>query len=191
MSTMAPPPPAPVPSALMTAEEFARQYANQRAELVKGRVVELPMPNLKHGKVCNWVSFYLTQFVVKHDLGHVMTNNSWVVVKRGPDTVRGADILFISYGRLPKGKVPEGLLDVIPELVFEVRSPTDRWTDMIAKMLEYLSAGVSVVVILDPKTESASVFRPDDRQVIFEAADTLTVPDVLPGFEVAVRSFFE
>jgi Uma2 family endonuclease len=175
MSTMAPPPPAPAPPGLLTAEEFARQYANRRAELVKGRVVELPMPHMKHGKVCNWVSFYLTQFVIQHDLGHVMTNDSWVVVKRGPDTVRGADILFVNYARLPKGKVPDGLLDVVPELVFEVRSP----------------AGVSVVVILDPKTESASVFRPDDRQVIFEANDTLTVPDVLPGFAAPVRAFFE
>jgi Uma2 family endonuclease len=191
MSTMAPPPPAPAQPGLMTAEEFARQYANRRAELVKGRVVGLPMPSMKHGKVCNWVSFYLTQHVVKNDLGHVMTNDSWVVTKRGPDTVRGSDILFVSYTRLPKGQIPEGLLEVVPELVFEVRSPSDRWTDMIAKMLEYLSAGVSVVIILDPRTESATVFRPDDRQVIFEADQTLTVPDVFPGFEVTVRKFFE
>jgi len=87
--------------------------------------------------------------------------------------------------------VPEGLLDVVPELVFEVRSPSDLWTDMIAKMLEYLSAGVSVVVILDPKTKSASVFRPSDRQDVIEADGTLTVPDVLPGFAVPVRSLFE
>jgi Uma2 family endonuclease len=191
MSAMAPPPPAPAPPALLTAEEFARRYATRRAELVKGRVVELPMPNMKHGKVCYRVTMALGTFVEPRDLGHVMTNDSWVVTQRGPDTVRGSDILFVSYGRLAKGKVPEGLLDVVPELVFEVRSPSDRWTDMIAKMLEYLSAGVSVVVILDPKTESASVFRPDDRQVIFEAADTLTVPDVLPGFAVPVRALFE
>ena len=112
-------------------------------------------------------------------------------MRRGPDTVRGSDILFISYGRLPKGEVPDGLLDVVPELVFEVRSPSDLWTDMIAKMLEYLAAGVSVVVILDPKTKSASVFRPDDRPDIFEATDTLIVADVLPGFAIPVRTFFE
>lgn len=188
MSTIAPP---PAPPALLTAEEFAQRYADQRAELVKGRVVELPMPHLKHGKVCYRVTMALGAFVEAHDLGHVMTNDSWVVVERGPDTVRGSDVCFIGYAKLPKGKVPDGLLDVIPDLVFEVRSPSDRWTDMIAKMLECLGAGVPVVVILDPRTESASVFRPDDRQVIFEASDTLTLPDVLPGFAVPVRSLFE
>jgi Uma2 family endonuclease len=191
MSTMAPPPPAPTPPALLTAEEFAQQYADRRAELVRGRVVELPMPQMKHGKVCYRVTMALGTFVEPRDLGHVMTNDSWVVTKRGPDTVRGSDILFVSYARLPKGKVPEGLLNVVPELVFEVRSPSDLWTDVIAKMLEYLSAGVSVVVILDPKTESASVFRPNDRQDVIEADGTLTIPDVLPGFAVPVRTLFE
>ena len=62
---------------------------------------------------------------------------------------------------------------------------------MIAKAIEYLVAGVVAVVLLDPKTESASVFRSDTRQEIFEANQTLVVPDVLPGFEVLVKKFFE
>ena len=76
MSTMAPPGPVPAPPALMTAEEFARDYADQRAELVKGRVVELPMPHMKHGKVCYRVTMSLGMFVEPRDLGHVTTNDS-------------------------------------------------------------------------------------------------------------------
>ena len=57
-------------------------------------------------------------------------------------------------------------------------------------MLDYIRAGVPVVVILDPKTRSASVFRNQDRQDIFEADEILTVPDVLPGFAVPVASLF-
>jgi Uma2 family endonuclease len=185
MSTMAPPP------ALITAEDFAVYYPRHQVELVGGRVVSTQQPSLREGSICNRVAYHLGQYVDTYDLGHVAINDSWVVTKRGPDTVRGSDILFVSYARLPKGKVPEGLLNVVPELVFEVRSPSDLWTDMIAKMLEYLSAGVAVVVILDPKTESASVFRPDDRQDVIEADGTRTIADVLHGFAVSVRSLFE
>ncbi|MBX9622930.1 MAG: Uma2 family endonuclease [Gemmataceae bacterium] len=176
---------------LLTADEFARRYAGRRVELVLGRVVEVPVSFPKHGKVCHRVSQALGNFVDAHDLGHVVINDSWVVVERDPDTARGPDVAFFSYARLPKGPIPDGLLPVVPELVFEVRSPTDRWTRMIAKMLEYTAAGVAVVVILDPKTASASVFRSDDRQDIFEAGDELTLPDILPGFSVPVRKFFE
>jgi Uma2 family endonuclease len=177
--------------ALLTAEEFAERYAGQRVELVRGQVVELPMPFWKHGKVCYRITMALGSFVESRDLGHVMTNDSWVVVEHDPDTVRGSDVFFCSYSRLPKGKVPDGLIEVVPELVFEVRSPSDRWNRAIAKKSEYLDAGVSVVVILDPKTEAAWAFRPNGREVISEGEDLLVVPDVLPEFSVPVRALFE
>jgi Uma2 family endonuclease len=62
---------------------------------------------------------------------------------------------------------------------------------MVAKMLEYIAAGVAVVIILDPKTKSASVFRGEDRQDIVEANEDLTLPDILPGLSVRVARFFE
>ena len=72
-----------------------------------------------------------------------------------------------------------------------MRSPSDLWTDALGKMLDYIRAGVQVVVILDPNTESASVFRSGTRQETFEKDQALTIPDVLPGFEVPVARFFE
>jgi Uma2 family endonuclease len=182
--------PTPAP-ALMTAEEFAARYENQRVELVRGRVVEIPMASPKHGMVCARTSALLLNFVDAHGLGRVMTNDSLFVTERNPDSTRGTDVCFLSYTRLPKGPMPEGLLDVLPELVFEVRSPSDRWTKVVAKAMEYLEAGVLVVVILDPKSESATVYRPDEREKAIERDGTLTVHDVLPGFEVPVRKFFE
>jgi Uma2 family endonuclease len=55
------------------------------------------------------------------------------------------------------------------------------------------TAGVAInqSVILDPPTESASAFRPGTRRETFEKDHTLTLPDVLPGFEVPVARFFE
>jgi len=48
-----------------------------------------------------------------------------------PDKVRGADVSYYSFGGLPPGPLPEGYLDVVPELVFEVRSSTDRWARVV------------------------------------------------------------
>jgi len=184
-------PNAPTTTPLLTAEEFAKQYEGQRVELVKGRVVEMDMPFLKHGKVCYRATMALGKYTELHDCGHVMTNDSWIVVEHDPDTVRGSDVCFFSYSRLPKGEVSEGLLNVVPELVFEVRSPSDRWKKLIAKTSQYLDAGVQVVVVLDPTSKSASVFRPDERHATFEVDQTLVLPDVLPDFSVPDRSFFE
>jgi len=82
-------------------------------------------------------------------------------------------------------------LPVVPELVFEVRSPTDRWGPILAKVAEYLEAGVTVVCVLDQMTERCNLYRAEEAIEVFTAEQELTVPDVLPEFRVAVRRFFE
>jgi Uma2 family endonuclease len=120
-----------------------------------------------------------------------LCNDSGVITERGPDTVRGADVAFYTYARAPKGPLPEGYLPVVPERVVEVVSPSDRWPKVLAKVAEYLGAGVSVVVVLDGERTSAMVFHDDGTTRTLSADDELTLPDLLPGFSVVVRRFFE
>lgn len=190
MSTLTALPVAAAPPTLLTADEFTTRYANRHAELVKGVVKEYPVPYQKHGKMCFTVGHLIGNYLDEHDIGHATSNDSWVRTGSNPDTVRGGDICFFSYDRLPKGSVPEGLLPVAPDLIVEVLSPTDRWNAVFAKVSEYLDAGVRVVVVLDTKSASASVYRSDELQQIFHNGDELTLPDVLPGFSVAVARLF-
>ena len=189
MSAVLTPPPAA--TGLLTLAEFFARYGDQRYELVRGRAVEVPMPGFRHGKVCIRVGRLLCEFADAGDLGHVVGNDTLVRTRTNPDGARGMDVCFVSYARLPKDAVPDGPLEVVPELVVEVRSPSDRWTDVLGKAIEYLDAGVTAVVILDPPTRSAAVYRSDVRSETFEPDETLTLPDVLPGFSVPVAQFFE
>ncbi len=182
----------PIP-ALMTAAEFVKNHGDDPAvELVKGRLVRYPMPGVKHGEVCLNAGSILRDFVKKHGLGRVVSNDTFIRTATDPDSYRGADITFISYSVLPQDQEsPDGPLERAPELVIEVRSPTDRLNRMTAKATEYLEAGVAVVVILDPKTESAAAFRIDELPQRFSNGDALTFADILPGFTTPVRAFFE
>jgi Uma2 family endonuclease len=187
------PPPQPAP-ARMTAEEFGIRHAGDHVEYINGKVREIPMAGGKHGKICNWVAFYLMQHVVANDLGHMFINDTFVKVptKDDPERVYGPDVCFISYDRLAKGaEVPAGILPVIPDLVIEVRSPFDTWTQVFTKIVDYLAAGVPIAVFIDPATRSASVCGEPFGQRMFGPADTLTLPEVLPGFSVPVAKFFE
>jgi Uma2 family endonuclease len=189
-STTQPLPPVPMAPASprLSIDEFTARHAGQRVELVKGIVKELPMTGTRHGYICTLIAAQLFQHVVSNKLGRVMSNDTWVVT--GPDSVRGGDVIYCSFDRLPPGDLPDGPLSVPPELVVEVRSPSDRWSDIFTKVGEYLRIGVNAVVVLDPATESASVYRPDVLQQIFRKTDTLTLPDVLPGFAVPVAQLF-
>jgi Uma2 family endonuclease len=193
MSTTAAPaaPASSTPVTLLTAEEFAQRYGGQRVELVKGVVKELPMPFPKHGKVCATIARLVGNYVAERDVGHVMSNDSFVKTRSHPDTVRGADVSYYSYERLAKGAVPDGLLPVAPDLVVEVRSPSDGWSAIFTKVGEYLGAGVPVVIVLDGVSQTASVYRPEELQQIFHNGDELVVPELLPGFAVRVSRLFE
>ncbi|HTU19860.1 MAG TPA: Uma2 family endonuclease [Gemmataceae bacterium] len=181
-----------IEKALMTAEEFLRLPNDGRLrELVRGRVVYMNVPAPRHGQICVKVVRLIGNFADEYHLGHVVSNDSGVPTERGPDTVRGADVAFYSYSRVPPGPFPQGYLPVVPELVFEVRSPTDRWSPILAKVAEYLEAGVSVVCVLDQMTERCHVYRNEEEIQVFLTEQDLTIPDVLPEFRVVVRRFFE
>jgi Uma2 family endonuclease len=190
-TTVAPSAPPAVSAPLLTAEEFARQYRGERVELVKGVVKELPMAFPKHGMICATICYLLLDHALKHALGRVMSNDSFTKTESHPDTVRGPDVSFYSYERLPRGEVPDGLLSVQPDLAVEVRSPSNSWSAIFTKVGEYLEAGVRAVLVLDSVTLTASVYRQHEFQQIFHNGDDLVLPDVLPGFAVPVRRLFE
>jgi len=175
---------------LLTAEEYGRLPDDGTpTELVRGRVVRMNMPIPRHGQICAQVVYLLRRYFEDHPLGHVLCNDTGVVTERGPDTVRGPDVAFYSYVRVPPGPLPRTYLTVVPELVFEVRSPTDRWRAILTKVGEYLTAGVGVVCVLDEVRETIHVWTDDEERVLRED-QALELPDILPGFSVPVRRFF-
>jgi Uma2 family endonuclease len=177
---------------LLTAEEFAeRPEPGCPEELVRGRIVPMPTPKPRPGEICSRAVRILGNHAEDHDLGRVLSNDTGVVTERGPDTVRGADVCFYSYARLPKGPLPDRYLDTPPDLVIEVLSPSDRWPKVLAKVAEYLDAGTTVVVVLDDQRRLAHVYRADGTTRLLGAEEELTIPDVLGEFRVPVERFFE
>ena len=159
---------------LLTAEEYALLPDNGRpTELVRGRVVEMNTPYPRHGYYCSLVNRIIGNFVEEHGLGRVMSNDSGVITERGPDTVRGADVAYYSYQRLPQGPLPEAYLPVVPELIVEVRSPSDRTGPIMRKVVEYLESGVSFVCLLDTRAETLTVYQQDASERVLTTGDEL------------------
>ena len=177
---------------LLTIEEYlSLPDGDVPNELVRGRIVPLAIPFPRHGEICSQIIYLVYRYLDVDDLGHLVSNNSAIITERHPDTVHGADIAFYSYQRAPRGPLPDGYLDVVPELVFEVRSPGDRWGWILAKVGEYLEAGVTVVCVLDQMTERCQVYRSNEDMKVFTSEQELILPDVLPEFRAVVRRFFE
>ena len=177
---------------LITAEQFAAHPdPGYPEELVRGRIVPMPMPKPRHGQICVRACYLLYSHIDTKNLGHLLCNDTGVITERSPDTARGADISFYSYARVPKGPLPDRYLDIPPDLVVEVLSPSDRWPKVLAKVAEYLDAGTTVVLVLDDERRLAHVYRADAAPRMLAADDELSIPDLLDDFSVKVGRFFE
>jgi Uma2 family endonuclease len=176
---------------LLTAEAFfSLPDDGQVYELVRGCSVMMVRPGYRHGKVCNLVGHVLRTFVMEHDLGEVINNDAGVITERNPDTVRGPDVAFYSYARVPREADPVGYPAAAPEIVFEVLSPHDRWPAVLGKAAEYLDAGVLVVCVLEPELRSATVCRAAHPPQTLTADNELLLPELHPGFRVPLARFF-
>jgi Uma2 family endonuclease len=180
---------------LLTLDEYARlPNLGRPNELILGKVVEMNVPAGSHGKYLLNIGRALGRYLDQHDVGH-LTGEVGVITRREPDSLRAPDVAFYSYARLPAGEVPEGYWQVSPELAFEVRSRYDRWVEIVAKVGEFLSAGVLVVAVLDPPERKLHVYSADRPTLIlaenelFQVGDFL--PDILPECTLAVRDFLK
>lgn len=184
--------PALLAEKLITAEEYAELADTSRCtELVRGRIVEMTPPRPRHGRTCVRISTLLQVFVEAHGLGQVFGNDTGVITERGPDTVRGADVSYYSFSRFPADVTLDDYPPGPPELVVEVKSPTDRWSEIAVKVAEYLNVGVDVVCILDPADRTAVIHGSDAPPRTLSADETLEFPTILPGFNVPARKLFE
>ncbi|MFQ5676691.1 MAG: Uma2 family endonuclease, partial [bacterium] len=114
--------PSLIDSKIITGEELLEMGDIGPCELIEGRIVPMSPAGAKHGRIEVKLVRLLEDFVEARNLGWVMGGEVGIFTKRQPDSVRGADVLFISKKRLTK--IPErGFLEVAPELVVEVRSP--------------------------------------------------------------------
>lgn len=180
---------------LLTIDEYARLPAGDApTELVRGRIIEMNIPRPRHGQVCGAITIIVGNFVRRRKLGRVMCNDAGVITQRDPDTLRGPDVAYFSYNRVPPGRIdPRTYLDVVPEVVFEVRSADDRTSQVLEKVAEYLQAGVPCVCVFDILDDSVSVYEAsaDSPIRVLRGDDELSLPQIHAEFRVPVREFFE
>ena len=177
---------------LLTAEDFmAADLGEGNFELVRGEIVELPPAMPKHGVVCANVAGSQWDYGRRSGYGYALSNDSAVVTERDPDTVRGPDVCFYSHARLPRAEVAKGLPPVPPDLAVEVLSEWNTDREMSRKRREYFDAGVRLVWMIDPTERTVHAYTATDHFTTHGVGDILDGGEVLPGFRLPIREWFE
>lgn len=174
----------------LTGEEMFAMGDIGRAELIKGALIRLAPAGHPHGFIEFNFGRIVGTFVHQHKLGRVMGGEVGIYTGRNPDTVRGADVAFISNERLAQVQ-SQSYLDVAPELIVEVLSPDDRWSEVTEKLEEYFAINVKPVWVADPRRQQVYVYRSVTEIERLTVEDKLTGGEILPGFKVPLAELFE
>lgn len=176
---------------LMTADELLCMPKDGcRYELVRGELRKMSPAGYEHGKVAMRLGWRLAQHVEQNGLGTVSAAETGFLLSSAPDTVRAPDVAFVNSERIAAlGETP-GFWPGAPDLAVEVVSPGDTYTEVEEKAIEWLEAGSSLVIVVDPRKRTATVYRSLDDIVILTQRDTLDGGDVVSGWSMKVGELF-
>lgn len=176
---------------LVTADDLLRPpYASMRCELLDSEVSQRAPTGEAHAFLANRFGRVLSIHVDTRHLGRVYSTELGFRIRRDPDTVRAPDVLFVIANRLRAGPPSSGFLEMAPDLVVEVVSPNDTAAEVQREMEDWLAAGVRLVWVVYPETESVVVYRSRTDHALLKIDDTLDGGDVLPGFSVPLKEIF-
>ncbi len=150
----------------------------------------MPPPGDIHGAIESNIGTELKIQGERRGLGKARSGGVGVILRKDPDRVVGPDAVFVCQSSLPIQTSKEGYLETIPDLVVEVRSKNDTGPEIARKVQDYLKAGVRAVWVSDPGKRTVTIHRPGQKAKVLHENDVVTIPDIIPGFELPVRDVF-
>jgi len=161
---------------------------NRHYELIDGTLVEKAM-GFRESMIAIAVATMMGTFTSSRNLGLVTGSDGTLSISTG--LVRIPDVTYISWARLPGGKIPsEPVPDVVPDLAVEVLSAGNTAKEMRRKRAEYFRAGVRLVWEVDLKTRTVSVYESAERFSVLAETQVLGGGAVLPGFSLPLSDLF-
>lgn len=174
---------------LITAEELFDLGEAGRCELVNGEIIHMAPAGAEHGDVALEIAYRIKTHVDAHRLGKVYAAETGFVLRRNPDVVRAPDVAFVRRERVPRGP-KRGFLEGAPDLAVEVVSPSDRHSDLMAKVQQWLTGGAVSVWAVDPINRSLDVYRSGGQILRYVTGQEVADEPALPGFVLKLDELF-
>lgn len=164
-------------------------------EIMDGEIKELPSPSVRHQRVSGKLFRHLLEQGEEKGYGILLDAPLDVLISRNPLRTRQPDLLFISKER---GGVEETLIlqdriEIAPDLVVEILSPSDTATEWRGKLQDYARLGVRELWAVDPQDASVEVLLNEKGQWLSQGiftGDTSIKSAVLPHLKLTAHQVF-
>jgi Uma2 family endonuclease len=167
-------------------EKLQAEHPDYRMELVDGKIIIMSPSGYESDEVALEFGAQLRNWVRPRKLGRVTGSSAGFDLPNS--NVRAPDISFVIAERLRRS--PRSYAELAPDLMVEVKSPTDTIKSLRDKIKNFLSLGTKVGILVNPEKHTVEIYRSGEGAIILGDGDVLTVPDLLPGWEVTVADLW-
>jgi len=164
-------------------ERLCRQYSELRLELTStGELIVMPGTGFQTGARNADLTYQLRAWTRNDGTGVCCDSSTIFALPNGAR--RSPDAAWVKREKLDRltDREKERFGPFCPDCVIELRSPSDRLTQVCDKMVEYLANGASLGWLIDPFERRVYVYQPDREVVVLENPQTVSGEPVLPGF---------
>jgi Uma2 family endonuclease len=176
-------------SMALTERDLIRiQAANRdsRVELRDGKVIVMSPCGPYADAVTTGLLVRLAPFVQDHKLGFVFGSSGGFNLPNGD--IIGPDVSFVS--RELMRTIPRRFAHVVPNLVVEVKSPSDRIRELEEKLSMVRDLGAQATMLIDPDARTVTLDVIGAQRRVLVDDDLIELPTLLPGWSLRVSQLW-
>jgi Uma2 family endonuclease len=174
----------------LTVKDLERVQAqldgDYRVELVNGEIIVMSPSGYESDEVASEFSRQLGNWAKPRRLGRVTGSSAGFILPNSD--ARAPDVSFVQAAKLRRS--PRSFAELAPDLMVEVKSPSDSLVGLRSKIDQFLQQGTQVGILIHPEQRWLEVRRSNQEPVLLKDGDVLTLPDLLPGWELQVSDLW-
>ncbi|GAA6616079.1 Uma2 family endonuclease [Scytonema sp. NUACC26] len=178
---------------LMTVKDLEKLQAilsenghDYQLELENGKIIVMGPSDIVSSEIGALLIRLLGNWVYPHRLGRLFDSAGGFIM---PDTnLKAPDVSFVRASRLLQ--TPRYFGQLVPDLVVEIKSQSDRINTLEKKVKKFLELGAVVGILIDPDESTVTVYRLTGEPIVLNNEDILTIPELFPGWELPVSELW-
>lgn len=169
--------------------QFCQDHRDLRIERAADhQITIMPPTSSEFGSFNSDIIADLVQWNRQHELGKTFDSSAGFTLPTGAMLSPDASWIVQAHWDALGPDDRRGFARICPDFVVELLSPSDRLTDTMRKMEQWLDAGAQLAWLIAPASESVYVFAPGQpvRPVVGFDQELAAGP-LLPGFTLQLR----
>ncbi|MBW4657504.1 MAG: Uma2 family endonuclease [Drouetiella hepatica Uher 2000/2452] len=177
-----------MPLTIQDLQHFQEDHPDYRLELVDGEIIVMSPSGFESNEVAAEIIRQLGNWVRPRRLGRVLASSAGYILPNANEDVRAPDASFIRADRLKR--TTSEFAQLVPDLMFEVASKSDRPEKLRIKIRTFLELGTQVGILVDPRIHALEVHHAEQEAIVLRDGDVLALPELLPEWEMEVSSIW-